>query len=354
MQELDAIVQRTLELLAIESPTGRERAIADRVERIAREIAVPCVVRDGDSLLVAPQAAPTGGELVLLLGHLDTVPELSPNPPRREADRVFGLGASDMKGALAVMLQLLARAASRPSRRQTAFVFYAGEEGSFAGSGLPGLRDEARAWFDAAKLAVCMEPTDNHVELGCLGTLHATFAFSGRRAHSARPWEGDNAIHRAAGLLQRLRDWQPRRHRFAGLEFVEVVSATTAAFRGARNVIPDRFELNVNFRFAPGREPGDVRADLAALAQEEATWEITDWCPAGRVCADNLLLEELLASSGAGPRSKQAWTDVGRLSEWGIDAINFGPGAPAQAHQAGEWIAIDALRRSFELLAGWL
>lgn len=351
----DRLVDLAEELLRIDSVTGDERRIADRVEQRLRERAPHALVRAGNSLCVVPRRPDPARATVMLVGHLDTVPRLSDDPVRRDAGRLFGLGASDMKAAVALILATLERALEQAPRHDLVGVLYAREEGPYADNELPLVHAAARAWFDATDLAVCMEPTDNRIELGCLGTCHARVTFLGRRAHSARPWQGDNAIHKAAGLLARLQRWGRRRLLFDGLEFSEVMSATLVEMRGARNVVPDNFTVNVNYRFAPGKDRAAVEREVGAVVAGEAGFEIVDFCPAGRVCRDNRLVGELEAAlGGAEVCAKQAWTDVGRLSELGIDAINFGPGATSQAHQAGEWIELEALAAAQRALDAWL
>jgi succinyl-diaminopimelate desuccinylase len=339
-------------LLRIESVTGNERKVADFVAQWCGQRGLTAV-RAGDSVTCLPRALDKKRATVALLGHLDTVPVLSPNPVRREGDQLFGPGASDMKAADAVILTLCAESVQQATRHNLVGVLYAGEEGPFVGSGLPAALDALA--LPRVDLAVCMEPTDNAVELGCLGTLHARVTFAGRRAHSARPWQGDNAIHKLAPLLARLTAFGRREVVYAGLPFFEVMNATLVEFRGARNVIPDRCVLNVNYRFAPDKSDEQACADVLAVVAGEGEVEFQDICPGGRVCADNALLRELEAAGGNPPRrSKQAWTDVGRLSRLGIDAVNFGPGRTDQAHQAGEWVSVAEVEKSLQALRNWL
>jgi succinyl-diaminopimelate desuccinylase len=351
----ERLVALTEDLLRIPSQTGDEGAIADFVVGLCSRIPGHTVVRARNSVLVAPLAPRADRDTVMLVGHTDTVPDHGGNPVRRDGDRLYGCGASDMKGAVAVILDAVERAATQPARHDVVGILYAAEEGPFVGNELPYLREAAPDWFARTRLAVCMEPTDLRIELGCLGTSHAKVTFTGRRAHSARPWQGENAIHKAAGLLARLAALAPKEYRFHGLTFVEVASATMIEFRGARNVIPDECTVNVNYRFAPGKDELQVEADLAAIVAGEGTFELVDFCPAGAVAGANPLLAELRVAAGDPEvAAKQAWTDVGRFSAWGIDAVNFGPGATSQAHQAGEWLSIDALHRSADVVHRWL
>ena len=352
---LDGVVALTRELVEIDSVSGDEAAIAGFIETRLGQISPHVLLRAGNSLCCVPRVPDPDLPTLMLAGHTDTVPALEPNTLRVEGDRLYGLGAADMKAADAVILDVLARAASSPPKVNLIGVLYACEEVSFERNELPQLRSAARQWFDATDLAVCMEPTDGRLEVGCLGTAHATVTFEGRRAHSARPWQGDNAIHHASGLLARLAAGTPTEHEFGGVTFVESLSANSIDYRGARNIVPDRCMVNVNHRFAPGKDEEQVRADLEALVCGEAAIEVIDFCPSGEVCVDHPLLTSLHeAAGGLEVCAKQAWTDVGRLSSWGIDAVNWGPGATAQAHQAGEWVSLAAVSRCLEVLERWL
>ena len=355
MSEIEPVLALAEELCRIDSVIGQEAEIADWIEVRLRAAGMAEVVRAGNSIAVRPCIPDPARSNLLLIGHVDTVPASGPNPVRREADRLYGLGASDMKAACALILTLLERNIEQVATHNLVGILYAREEGPYVESEMPLIHAAVSSWFAGSDLAICMEPTDNRIELGCLGTSHAKVTFAGKRAHSARPWQGDNAIHKAAAFLTRLRDFGKRVHGFHDLEFFEVMSATMVNFSGARNVIPDRFEVNLNYRFAPGREEPDVCQEIEAVVAGEAEWELVDYCPAGKVCGDNPLLAEL--KQVAGPVevcAKQAWTDVGRLSHMGLDAINFGPGATSQAHQQGEWVSVQAIAWSVGVMSRWL
>ena len=342
-------------LLAQPSPYGHEAPLAEFVATRLRAAGCHEVLRVGDSLCVAPRPLRGEGARVALLGHLDTVPELSPNPVHRAGDRLYGTGASDMKGALALMIAACERAVREAPRHELVAVFYAREEGPFDASELPAILAAAGSSVRDASLAICLEPTDARIELGCMGAAQVAVAFTGRRAHSARPWQGRNAIHAAAPLLTRLAARVPRELQIGGLPWVEVVSATTIGYRGSINVVPDRCEIGLNVRFAPGRTRAELEGELRELIGEGASFAITAFWPAGRVVSGSPLVEELrLACGGAPLASKQAWTDVGRLGELGIAAINWGPGATSQAHQAMEWIDLRELARAADALGRWL
>jgi succinyl-diaminopimelate desuccinylase len=353
-----ALTRRTVELCRVASVTGNEAACAELVEAILRDTSLS-VQRIGETVLARTVSRP-GRPLVLLVGHTDTVPpKPGDGPVRVDGDRIHGLGASDMKGGLAVMLEL-ARAVGEGAALpvDVGFVFYDKEEGPWALSGLGPVLEQA-AWLRRAALAFCLEPSDNVVQVGCLGTLHAEVTFEGQAAHSARPWQGRNAIHAAAPLLAALSARAPVDVDCSGHLFREVISATLAGGGATRNVIPDRFSLNLNFRFAPGRTTESAVAELRGFCAEACPdWppvvEIGEVAPSGAVVLDNVLLRRFLDQNGNAVAAKQAWTDVARLSQVGIDAVNLGPGHAAQAHQAGEYASVALLLQSYQQFARFL
>lgn len=355
---VEALTRRTVELCRVASVTGNEADCAELVEAHLRDTPL-AVQRIGETVLARTAARP-GRPLILLVGHTDTVPpKPGDGPVRVEGDQIFGLGASDMKGGLAVMLELasaIGDGATLPY--DVGFVFYDKEEGPWADSGLGPVLEKA-SWLRRAALAFCLEPSDNVVQVGCLGTLHARVSFVGKAAHSARPWQGRNAIHAAAPLLAALGARAPTVVDCSGHEFREVISATLASGGATRNVIPDRFELNLNYRFAPGRTSESAVAELRRFCAEACPeWppevEIDEVAPSGAVVLDNPHLRRFLEINGNAVAAKQAWTDVARLSQLGIDAVNLGPGLAAQAHQAGEYASATLLAAGYAQFARFL
>ncbi len=348
---LDQTLARcTLDLVRIPSVTGDEVAIAGFVESVLRERTRPAFLRRHGNAVVAGFGALE--PVVVLAGHLDTVPANGNLEPAIDGGDVHGLGATDMKGALAVMLALAERAASR-AMTPFALVFYDREEGPFERNGLRSLF-ALEPWLTRAELALMLEPTGNAAELGCLGTLHARVTFHGRAAHSARPWQGENAIHKAGPFLTRIAEMPPREHGAGSVIFREVLSATLAEGGSARNVVPDRFTVNLNFRFAPDRSPEDAAAHVRSLAPAGSTVEIVDLAPAAPARADAPLLRRFIESNALDTRAKQAWTDVAQFAQHGVPAANFGPGLSELAHTREERVPIVNLVRAHDALAAFL
>ncbi len=350
-----ALDETLLWLCAIPSPIGEEKELCDAVaERLARQKLAGPIRRYGDSIVVPVlRKRLPGRPHVALVGHLDTV-RTENGPARAENNRIYGSGAADMKAGLAVMIVIAETVAPLVACDLT-LVFYAREEGPYAENELgPVLAaDEDLRGVD---LAICLEPSDNRLHVGCCGAIQATVTFGGKTAHSARPWEGDNAIVKAAPLLARLAQVKPVEHTIDGHVYRTVTSVTLANGGRGRNVVPDTFVLNVNHRFAPTTSSEDAQAELLALIGEGegATVEITDLSPAAMPSASHYLVKELIAAGVRGVEPKQAWTDVARFSQLGIAAVNFGPGENAQAHQKNESTDCSLLFQGYRIMCAWL
>ncbi|MDF1563953.1 MAG: succinyl-diaminopimelate desuccinylase [Deltaproteobacteria bacterium] len=347
------LAERTLSLCQTASPYGEEEAIARLVEAWARSPGMRRRVERIRNSVVVGEVSETR-PTVALVGHLDTVPPHEDEAlPRLEEDRVVGLGASDMKGALAVIQCLLEDLRPEDTGVEVMAIFYDREEGPHEDSGLKTVLAQ-RPDLAKLELALVMEPTDGVVQVGCLGSIHATLTFSGKAAHSARPWQGENAITAAGAFLARLHEMKPIEVEVGGHVFTSVATITTAQGGRYRNVVPDTFVLNLNYRFVPGTPLEEAQQRVRELVPASAAIEFTDLAPSGAVPDHNALLERLVSEGGLQVAPKIAWTDVARFTEAGIDAVNFGPGRSDQAHQVGEYCEIAPLARAYEVLSAFL
>src|SRR3954454_12764254 len=339
-----ALAQRTLDLVNIPSESRNEAQVQRYLEGC---IPLHTAFSDGESLVFVKRS---GNPLVLLAGHTDTVPAQGNLPGRIEDGAVVGLGASDMKGGLAVMIELARWAHDADTAYDVAFLFFPREELGPAENPLPGVF-ERTGIVDEARLVICLEPTDNTLQLGCLGNLNARVVFEGRAAHSARPWLGTNAVAVAFDGLQPVLTSEPRDVEIDGLVFREVMSVTQFSAGIASNVIPARAEANVNFRYAPDRTPESAEARMHELFP---TAEITSHSPPAHVAAQSPLVQELKAAGSFALEPKQAWTNVADFAARGLDAVNLGPGGTRYAHAADERVEIAELERTFAALQGFL
>lgn len=327
----ERLASRLLEIIDIPSESRDEAALAAHVRGLlgGRDLGDSCVY-----------AGPENAR-VLLAGHLDTVPAQGNRPGSRDAERVHGLGASDMKGALAVMIELALAGAPY------GVLFFPREE-------LPQDENALAPLFErhplSPELALVMEPTDNTIHAGCLGNINAAWTFRGLSGHSARPWTAENAIEKAALGISQLASHPAVPHEFDGLTFTEVASVTKVNGGIAMNVIPDVAECHVNFRYAPGRTPAEAEARLEELCAGHGELRIDSNAPSGAVCVSHPLVQKLIALGDLEVAPKQAWTPVADFTIAGIPAVNFGPGAPAQAHRRDESVEVAALVRSYRVL----
>jgi succinyl-diaminopimelate desuccinylase len=339
----------TAQLVDVPSVSRAEKPLADLVERALRELPHLSVDRDGDAVVARTR---TGrAERVVLAGHLDTVPIAGNLPSRLDGDGLlWGCGTSDMKAGIAVQLRLAATLTA-PNRDLT-FVFYDAEEIAAEFNGLARLADRHPRWL-AGDFAVLLEPTGGRVDGGCQGTLRALVKTTGRRAHSARSWLGENAIHKAAPVLARLASYEPRRVEIDGLVYPEGLNAVLIEGGHAGNVIPDTCAVTVNYRFSPDQTEAQA-LDRVRTVFEGFEVELTDSAPGALPGLSHPAAAAFVAAIGTPPAAKEAWTDVARFSALGVPAVNYGPGDPALAHTREEHVAVAAVFEAERKLRAWL
>ena len=342
-------VDLTAALVDVPSVSGNEAALADAVHTALADQAPHLhLLRSGCAVLGRTELGRPSR--VLLAGHLDTVP-VADNLPSRRADGVLhGCGTSDMKAGDAMILHVVATVAE-PVHDVTV-VLYDCEEVEAARNGLGRIEREHPQWL-AADLAIVGEPTDGAVEAGCQGTLRATVRTRGRRAHSARSWLGDNAIHAAGEVLARLGRYRARSVEIDGCTYREGLQAVRVAGGVAGNVVPDECEVGVNFRFAPDRTLAAAQQHVREVF-DGFDLEFTDGAPGALPGLGAPAAAGFVAASGATPVAKFGWTDVSRFAARGIPALNYGPGDPNLAHTREEHVRVDRITACTEVLRRYL
>jgi succinyl-diaminopimelate desuccinylase len=344
----------TEELCAIPSVSGNEAALADVVEaRLRAAGSVLRVERIGANVVARTER---GRDRRLVLGgHLDTVPANDNQMPRRDGDVVHGLGTADMKGGLAVLLALADQLADDRARFDVTLVLYEGEEVAEEHNGLRRLFAEAPELVHG-DLAVLLEPTGGWVEAGCQGTIHVRAVFDGVRAHSARPWMGRNAIHRAAPLLERCAAFDAATVDVDSLEYREALQVVRIDGGIANNVVPDRCAVVVNRRYAPSRSLDEAVDEIVRFCTDAGADHV-EVLNASMAAPPNLmhpLIAEMVGVYNLPVRPKLGWTDVARFAAHGIAACNFGPGDPELAHTADERVDRATLDGCLALLEAFV
>ncbi|TDN92488.1 succinyl-diaminopimelate desuccinylase [Microbacterium sp. BK668] len=345
-------VDLTRAICDIPSVSGDEGGLADAIQRAIGDLPHLDVFRDGDTIVARTDRGRS--QRVVIAGHIDTVP-INGNVPTRDVDiegrpHLWGRGTVDMKAGVAVQLKLAAELVD--PRIDITWMWYDHEEVDAALNGLNRL-SASRPDLFAGDFAILGEPSNGEVEGGCNGNLRAIVRTHGVRAHSARAWVGENAIHKAAPILARLAEYRPREVAVEGLVYREGLSAVRVRGGVAGNVIPDLCEVEVNYRFAPSRSVEEATSHVRdVLAGFEV--EVVDSAAGARPGLDAPLAQEFVAAVGAQPRPKYGWTDVARFSALGVPAVNYGPGDPHLAHHDQERVPIDQIVDVERGLRSWL
>lgn len=336
----------------VPSVSGDETSLADLVEQALREQTDLEVLRDGDTVVARTHL--DRARRVVLAGHLDTVPIKDNLPTTTTVEPtgtwLHGRGTVDMKGGVAVALALAGQLPS-PSSDIT-YVFYDHEEVSADLNGLRRVAERHPEWL-AADFAILGEPTAGRVEGGCNGTCRFLITTHGRRAHSARAWVGENAIHAAADVLDVLRDFAPETVTVDGLDYREGLNAVGITGGVAGNVIPDHCQVHVNYRFAPSRSAAEAEQRMRELFAGFDV-EFVDMSPGARPGLDAPLAQAFLQAVGGEALPKYGWTDVARFSALGIPAVNFGPGDALLAHADDERVLLEEVDHCQQALTRWL
>ena len=344
-------IELTAALVDIPSESRDEARIAHEVEAALRaQTSGFEIVRNGNAVLA--RTSLHRPSRVLLAGHLDTVPVAENLPSRRENDVLHGCGTADMKSGDAVFLHLAATVAE-PVHDLT-LVFYDCEEIDSAANGLGRIERELPDWL-SADVAILGEPTAGYIEAGCQGTLRVVVSANGTRAHSARSWLGDNAIHKLGAVLDRLEGYQARSVDIDGCQYREGLSAVRIDGGVAGNVIPDAASVSVNFRFAPDRSVDAALQHVHDVFDGlDVQIELTDSVAGALPGLSQPAAKALVQAADGQVRAKYGWTDVARFAALGIPAANYGPGDPNLAHRRDERVAVDQITAAVEMLRGYL
>ena len=359
------ILELTQNLVAIPSVSHHEETIADAIESALNPYKHLTLKRFGNSIVASTSL--NKGERVLLAGHIDTVPSSGNDVPLKvlkgekapvadsqgyevTEDRLYGLGSCDMKGGLAVGLKLAA-ALEQPNRDIT-FMFYEAEEVDSIHNGLYKISKLQPELF-SADFAVLLEPSNAEIEAGCQGTLRFKIVLSGRRAHSARAWMGENAVHKAADVLGILTSYSPRVIDVDGLQYREGLQCIGITGGVAGNVVPDECVVSINYRYAPSLTPDKAVEHMQELFKGYEL-EVIDNAGGALPGLSASAAQAFVAASGKTVQPKFGWTDVARMAEFSIPAVNFGPGNPSLAHAPNEYVPAEHLYECERVLTKWL
>ncbi len=341
----------TAALVDIPSESRHEQRIADEIEAALRAQTTGFeVIRNGDAVLARTNLGKPSR--VLLAGHTDTVPAADNVPSRLVGGVLHGCGTSDMKSGDAVFLHLAATVTD-PAHDIT-LVMYDCEEIEASANGLGRIERELPDWLDA-DVAILGEPSGGYIEAGCQGTLRVVISAAGTRAHSARSWLGDNAVHKLGDVLARLTQYRARRVDIDGCGYREGLSAVRIDGGIAGNVIPDAATVTVNFRFAPDRTVEQAYAHVVEVFDGlDVGIDLTDSAAGALPGLSRPAAAALVDAAGGQVRAKYGWTDVSRFAALGVPAVNYGPGDPNLAHRTDEHVEVEQIAAVTDMLRRYL
>jgi succinyl-diaminopimelate desuccinylase len=312
----------------------------------SRDIEVRDHDHHGVPVLVA-EIGPDGDDLpcVVLHGHVDVVPGHEAQfEPRVEGDRLIGRGAYDMKGGLAAMMCAL-KDLERSARVRVRFVCVSDEESEE-------LDERSTDWVVRHGLggtfAITGEPTNLHIGVEAKGVLAMRIVVRGRAAHSSTPWLGDNAVLKAIDVFRAIESLPFSRE---SSEMFDRPSINLGRIQGgdAVNKVPDQCTMAVDVRYLPGQDPGEILAQVRAMAGAEVTRTFIH--PPVAVSRTNpyvLGLREALSRSipemEALSVGRDGASDAASFIEAGIPAVEFGP-AGSGHHGPEEWVSISSLAK---------
>ena len=338
----------TLDLVNISSVSKDEKSIADSIEEALKKYSHLKLTRVNNSIVAKTNFR--NKQRVVIAGHIDTVPANNNFPGKIDNAEVIGLGSVDMKSGIAVALKLAAELTS--SNYDITYLFYESEEIETKYNGLELITKQQKDLLDC-DFAILMEPTNGILEVGCQGSLRFEVSTSGKRSHSARWWNGENAIHKTNKILEILNNYKSREPEIDGYKFREGLQAVKINGGIAGNVVPDSVSVSINHRFAPDTSIDQATSNMKNLFKD-FNFLLVDAANAAPTGLNNPLIKEFVSSIGKNIAPKFGWTDVARFASAGIPAINFGPGDPNLAHHPDEKVSISQIDDVYESLKKWL
>ncbi len=347
--------------------------VADHAQRAGATVQIIAYAADQKANVLisrGPRSAPGG---LLLSGHLDVVPADEPSWSSDPftlsegrgalAGRYVGRGVADMKGFVALALQLLCETRDDALRAPLRLLLTADEE-----VGSKGAQAFARQWSEPLPPSVIVgEPTNLQVVRMHKGHLRLRIRIAGKPAHSGYPHLGENAIERAgeviAALTEVVREWRDLRQQF-GEHFPDcphpVLNLGTIRGGAAVNIVPDACELMLGVRLLPSQETawaiGVIEAALKRLPERTraaTTLEIDNDSPPMLCPTEAEVLTRTTRRLGQASTLGVSYaSDAGTLQRMGMNCILLGPGDIADAHKADESLDIAQWRAARPLFEG--
>jgi len=385
-------VELATDLLAADTPNppGETKALAERIETFFSDLGLrtDIVATDPAKPNVLATLPGTGDRTLLYNGHLDTVPfdadEWRFDPlGERDGDRLYGRGATDMKGPLAAMLhaaEAFVESGADPPV-DLAFAVVSDEETGGA-AGVETVLGPGAIDADACVIGETTCSGDRYsVTVADRGSIWLTLEAEGRAAHGSRPMLGENAIDRLWAAIEAIRTRLPARELPIPADFEPILEGSRAYYgpsmgeTAARelferptvnlgtieggdsvNTVPSTAGARLDVRLTAGVETSEVLADIRACLADYPAVSIADtsWSVGTYEPIDRPLVEAVTATAHevvdapVHRRSATGGGDAKKFRNAGIPTVEFAVGTDT-AHATDEYVTVEALSRNAEV-----
>ncbi|MCM8796073.1 MAG: M20 family metallopeptidase [Candidatus Omnitrophica bacterium] len=369
------LIKLTQKLISIDSqnPPGDEYAIARFVKRYLDNLGINAKIytfKKRRSNVVARLKVEPHRPSLLITPHLDTVPKgngwrFDPFLGKIYRHRIYGLGATDCKGNLAVALEVINSLIEDGVTLDYNLIFAATadeESGSFFG-----LKPLLERQIIKPNLAVVLDADEFKIIVAQKGLVHLKVTLFGRRAHGAYPWQGRNAITLAVDILKELKDsvFTGNKGRvYPKNKYLKPPTLNIGTIKGGDkvNIVADWCEFELDFRFLPGMSANVILKDLREIIQKY-TYKFKIKIegiqkPYQIKASHNLVkyLSQAIRNVGMVPKIKgsEGATTISFFADKHIPAVAVGFGSSGCSHRINEYVKIDNLYKGAQALEEFL
>jgi succinyl-diaminopimelate desuccinylase len=292
--------------------------------------------------LLAARVGAGGSPRVVFHGHLDVVPGHQEQfRPHVEGDRLFGRGAYDMKGAIAAMMGAVQELRDA---RDVSVVFAVVPDEETEEEVDRGTNFLIQNGF-SGDFAITGEPTDLHIGVQAKGVLALRLAVAGTAAHGSTPWLGENAILKALDVFRAI-ETLPFARESSDLFDRPSINLGRILGGDALNKVPDSCVIDVDIRYLPDQDPGEIKAQIIDIQNVEILAQFhrmpaivernNPFVKVLSECASKLVETETISVGRDGA------SDAICFLEAGVPAVEFGPHG-AGHHGPAEWVSLSSL-----------
>ncbi|MGN9165024.1 YgeY family selenium metabolism-linked hydrolase [Tissierellaceae bacterium HCP3S3_D8] len=373
--DAEMVVRLTQDLIRAKSYSGQEDKVVEVLKGAFTKFGFDDYHVDEYGNIIGRIKGNLPGKKILFDAHIDTVevpePEkwsVEPFEGKIIDNKVYGRGASDMKGSLAAMICGVSEFAKKTNREFPGEIYVAGvvHEECFEGVGARKVSEWAKPDY-----VVIGEASELNLKIGQRGRGEIVFETFGKPAHSANPDKGINAVYKAAKLIERVQELEMTYDEHLGYGILELVDIKSSPYPGA-SVVPDYCKITYDRRLLVGETKESVLAPLQELIdqmkKDDPAFEAKvsyatgkEKCWTGNIITGERFFpgwryeesEEFVQDAYKGLKEAGLEPEITQYSfctngshyagEAGIKTIGFGPSRENLAHTIDEHIEIDQL-----------